>query len=155
MQAALAKLGYHDIYHMTSILTKNPRDVDMWVRAFDAIYGGKGTFRKAEWDSLLGHCMAVTDTPCIDFTYELIDTYPDAKVILLTRNIDSWYESYMDTVGRYFVEYESRYHKWYSLQRYLMPSGVCLIATSSTWARRGFRSGRSKRIRTRRRGYGI
>ncbi len=120
MQAALSKLGYHDIYHMTSILTKNPRDVDMWVRAFDAIYGGKGTFGKPEWDALLGHCMAVTDTPCIDFTYELTDTYPNAKVILLTRDIDSWYESYMDTVGRYFLEYEGRYRKWYSIQRYIM-----------------------------------
>jgi hypothetical protein len=40
----------------------------------------------------------------VDFAYELIETYPDAKVILLTRDLDKWYESYMATVGAYLIE---------------------------------------------------
>ncbi|KAK5308923.1 hypothetical protein LTR93_012316, partial [Exophiala xenobiotica] len=99
MKVALEKLGYKDVYHMTSILTQNPRDADLWKRAYDAVYGGKGKWGKKEWDALLGHCMAVTDVPCIDFTYELVEAYPDAKIILTTRDIDKWEESYSDTVG--------------------------------------------------------
>lgn len=42
---------------MTSILTQNPRDADLWVKAFDACYAGKGEWSKKDWDALLGHCM--------------------------------------------------------------------------------------------------
>ena len=35
---------------------------------------------------------AVTDYPAALFYRELIDTYPEAKVILTNRNVDSWYE---------------------------------------------------------------
>lgn len=35
---------------------------------------------------------AVTDFPAAIFARELIDTYPEAKVILTNRNVDSWYE---------------------------------------------------------------
>ena len=57
MKVALEKLGYKDVYHMTSILTQNPKDADLWKRAYDAVYGGKGKWGKKEWDALLGHCM--------------------------------------------------------------------------------------------------
>jgi hypothetical protein len=57
MKQALVDLGYSDVYHMTSILTQNPRDADLWIKAFDACYGGKGEWGKKEWDALLGHCM--------------------------------------------------------------------------------------------------
>lgn len=57
MKVALEKLGYNDVYHMTSILTQNPRDADLWKRAYEAVYGGKGKWGKKEWDALLGHCM--------------------------------------------------------------------------------------------------
>jgi hypothetical protein len=42
-EGRLEKLEYKDVYHMTSILTQNPRDADLWKRAYDAVYGGKGT----------------------------------------------------------------------------------------------------------------
>jgi len=64
VKQALLDLGYSDVYHMTNILTQNPRDTEMWTRAFDAIYGGEGTFRREEWDQLLGHCMVI-NTPIL------------------------------------------------------------------------------------------
>ena len=57
-----------------------------------------------------------------DWKIELIEAYPEAKVILLTRDIDSWYESYMDTVGGYFELYRKRYRNPWSIQNYLIPS---------------------------------
>ncbi len=41
---------------------------------------------------------AVIDVPAACFAEELILAYPDAKVILLERNIHSWYESVIETV---------------------------------------------------------
>jgi hypothetical protein len=93
MKAALQILGYDDVYHMTNTWT-SPRDVDMWVEAYDAKLKGTGkTFGRAGFDKLLGHCMAVTDAPAIDFGPELIEAYPDAKIILVDRDVESWYKS--------------------------------------------------------------
>jgi hypothetical protein len=35
---------------------------------------------------------AVTDMPAYCFSSELIEAYPEAKVILTLRDIDEWYE---------------------------------------------------------------
>jgi hypothetical protein len=69
-----------------------------WQDAFAAKYEGKGTFRRAEWDALLGHCQAVCDWPAIAFSKELIEAYPEAKVIITTRDVDTWHESVLKTV---------------------------------------------------------
>jgi hypothetical protein len=50
-------------------------------------------FGRAEFDKLLGHCMAVTDAPAIGFGPELIGAYPDSKVILVEGDIKVWYKS--------------------------------------------------------------
>lgn len=45
--------------------------------------------------------MAVSDHPCLTFTDELLEMYPDAKVILTVRdNVDVWYESVMSTIWK-------------------------------------------------------
>lgn len=93
MKAALQILGYNDVYHMTNTWT-NPRDADMWVEAYDAKLEGTGKpFGRAEFDKLLGHCMAVTDAPAIDFGPELIEAYPESKIILVDRDVEAWYTS--------------------------------------------------------------
>jgi hypothetical protein len=67
----------------------------MWIEAFEAKYEGKGTlFGRDEFDKLLGHCAAVTDAPCCDFGPELIDAYPEAKVVLVQREFSAWYKSF-------------------------------------------------------------
>ncbi|KAL9098925.1 MAG: hypothetical protein Q9163_005501 [Psora crenata] len=98
MQKALESLGYKDCYHMFGVVA-NPPDIDMWHEAANAKYHGEGKeFEKADWDRLLGNCQAVCDLPAIAFSQELIQAYPDAKVILTIRDEDSWYDSMMKTV---------------------------------------------------------
>jgi hypothetical protein len=63
----------------------------MWVEAYDAKLKGGKSFGGTEFDKLLGHCMAVTDAPTINFEPELIEAYPDAKIILVDRDIESWH----------------------------------------------------------------
>ena len=93
MQKALEILGYENPYHFSSMYG-NVKDADMWMEALRAKYKGIGTFGRADWDKLLGHVAAVTDAPCNVFAPELLDAYPDAKVILVEREIESWYKSW-------------------------------------------------------------
>lgn len=84
----------------------------MWSDALAAKYDGEGTFGKEQWDQLLGHCQvkekkqttirrhprltyhfkAICDWPAVAFSEELMEAYPEAKVLLTTRDVDSWYE---------------------------------------------------------------
>ncbi|KAJ7608812.1 hypothetical protein FB45DRAFT_993741 [Roridomyces roridus] len=89
MQAALRILGYNDCYHAPNILANGQDDMDLWMEAYAAKFEGRGKFGRAEWDKLLGQCMAVTDAPCNIFAAELIDAYPEAKIILVERDIEN------------------------------------------------------------------
>lgn len=42
--------------------------------------------------------MAITDSPAVFFYEELMDAYPDTKIILTTRDVDSYYKSFMKTL---------------------------------------------------------
>lgn len=46
------------------------------------------------WDKLLGHVSACTDFPANMFGPELIAAYPEAKVVLVERDVDKWYPSF-------------------------------------------------------------
>ncbi|KAI8609606.1 hypothetical protein BC830DRAFT_1149774 [Chytriomyces sp. MP71] len=98
LKHALDKLGY-PCYH--SFLMKDDKrhkmDGKFWANAkqlqmmrqpinFDKVYGELGYKATADW-------------PSISFWRELIATYPDAKVILTTRDYDSWYNSLMATIA--------------------------------------------------------
>lgn len=99
LRTALLHLGYFDVYHMAALMIENPPDGDMWVQAIDAKYNKKGHFGKEDWDQLLGHCMAVTDQPAAMFGEDLIQAYPDAKVVLTVRDSpEAWQKSVMDTI---------------------------------------------------------
>ena len=75
----------------------------MWVEAMKAKFHGIGKpYGKEQWDALLGHCQAVTDNPCVIFYKELLEAYPDAKVILTERdNVDQWHRSSLTTLIHY------------------------------------------------------
>lgn len=95
MRRAAEILGYPDPYHYSNVLD-SVSDCDMWIEALRAKFHGEGEMPdKKFFDGLLGHCGAVTDTPCISFARELVEFYPDAKVVLVERDIESWYTSWL------------------------------------------------------------
>lgn len=106
LRQALVTLGYKDVYHFASVLQENPRDAEMWTEAMNAKFKGKGKeFEKADWDQLLGHCMATTDTPSVLFYKELLAAYPDAKVILTERDdAGQWHRSQMSSMIPFFIK---------------------------------------------------
>jgi hypothetical protein len=90
IRTALKRLGYMDTYHMMSASVETPPDCAYWKAAFEFKYENKGEGLSCEqWDQLLGHCQAVCDWPAARFGKELVEMYPDAKVILPSRNVDA------------------------------------------------------------------
>ena len=99
MREAMTQLGYVDTYHMMSCSLENPPDALLWMDALRAKYDGVGPkFTRKDWDRLLGSCQAVCDWPAVAFAEELIAAYPEAKVILTNRDVNSWHASTMKTV---------------------------------------------------------
>ncbi|KAJ0114068.1 hypothetical protein N8I77_007123 [Diaporthe amygdali] len=98
VRTALRSLGYLETYHMRAASTETPRDCELWMQAIKAKWDGEGKFDKEDWDQLLGHCQAVCDLPAAAFAPELIAAYPNAKVILTTRDPESWHKSTSKTI---------------------------------------------------------
>ena len=103
MQAALETLGCRPTYHgFTSLY--NLEHLPIWTAAFEAKYHNNGkSFTREDWDQLLGDYGAVTDSPCICFAEELINAYPDAKVVLVERDVDAWYPSFEGLINEYYL----------------------------------------------------
>jgi len=94
---ALSTLGYPNPYHFSSFMD-NVLECDLWLQALNSKFydgGSQVHLDKHFWDGLLGHVGAVTDAPCNLFGPELLAVYSNAKVVLVERAIDSWYESWM------------------------------------------------------------
>ncbi|KAI1176578.1 P-loop containing nucleoside triphosphate hydrolase protein [Nemania sp. FL0916] len=125
LRQALLDLGYDDTYHYGALLNENPRDAEMWIDALDAKINGRGKeFTKTEWDQLLGHCQAVTDTPCHVFWRELLDAYPDTKVVLSVRDSpEQWAASMQASIMDMFGDkwYSSSISLWRRLLRIFIP----------------------------------
>lgn len=110
MRAAMKQLGYVDTYHMMNCSIENPPDALMWMDALCAKYDKRGEpFTRQDWDQLLGGSQAVCDWPAIAFARELIEAYPEAKVVLTNRDVDSWHASTMKTVYWRATEPELRW----------------------------------------------
>ncbi|PVH68811.1 hypothetical protein DL98DRAFT_204760 [Cadophora sp. DSE1049] len=115
MRTAMKELGYVDTYHMMNCSIENPPDALMWMDALAAKYDGVGApFTRADWDQLLGNCQAVCDWPAVAFAKELIEAYPEAKVILTNRDVDSWHASTMKTVFWRVSDPELKYLQHFS-----------------------------------------
>lgn len=57
-----------------------------------------------DWDKLYQNYDAATDWTAAAFYKDLFKKYPDAKVILTLRPVDSWYESVKNTILKSAVE---------------------------------------------------
>ena len=54
--------------------------------------------KEVDWDSLFEGYEAMTDLPGCVFYKELMEKYPEAKVILTVRDPETWYESAYHTI---------------------------------------------------------
>jgi hypothetical protein len=89
LQAALEELGLKPCYHMTEVF-QNPTHMELWT---DAAEG-----RPVDWKRLFQGYEATVDWPACAFYKELMEAFPDAKVLLSVRDPEKWYESAFNTI---------------------------------------------------------
>jgi hypothetical protein len=88
LKKALEILGYTNCYHMSEVVTK-PEHSELWLRAWK---------REFIWNDIFDGYQAAVDWPVAAFWPQLMEAYPEAKIILSTREPEAWYESAKNTI---------------------------------------------------------
>ncbi|MEL7541389.1 MAG: sulfotransferase family protein, partial [Pseudomonadota bacterium] len=89
MKAALEQLGYGKCHHMMEVMP-NDAQVDMWHRISQG--------ETPDWDKVFDGFGASVDFPSSAYWRELAAFFPDAKIVLTTRDFDSWHASANETI---------------------------------------------------------
>jgi len=99
-QAALNQLGF-PCYHMFEVVRNkaNKSHLDFWRKVANSPAG-----MQHDWRQVFAKYTATVDNPACCVWRELMQAYPDAKVLLTVhpRGPEAWYESTIDTI--YFTE---------------------------------------------------
>ena len=89
LKVALEELDYAPCYHMVEVFA-HPEHAPLWQAAWRG--------EPVDWEGFLGGYEAAVDWPACSFYGELMERYPDAKVILTVRDPERWYESTRSTI---------------------------------------------------------
>lgn len=129
MLKALEILGYGPAAHGFVTLCQS-KDNHMWEEGIAIKYPGSSSiltttktshkdrnesprpFGRTEFDQLLGAYEVASDIPCIVFAAELIAAYPEAKVILVERDVESWFRSFQIAWPTYEQRFIKRIVGW-------------------------------------------
>ncbi|KAI1810240.1 hypothetical protein GGS20DRAFT_568399 [Poronia punctata] len=92
LRVALTSLGYSYVYHGFDHIA-DANDCVNWVDLWKLKTSGQ-PIKRADFDRVIGHCEAVTDAPACMFYKELIEAYPEAKIIVNYReDVEAWHRS--------------------------------------------------------------
>ena len=96
MKHALEELGMGPCYHMEEVM-RTPGHVAMWHDI--------GLGRPVDWQRLFEGYGSAVDYPASVVYQELMEAFPDAKVVHTVRDPQRWYESTLETIyqGRTLV----------------------------------------------------
>lgn len=89
LKAALEELGFGNAYHMTEVFT-HPHHARVWQAAQQGEW--------VDWEGFFDGYGVAVDWPACAFYEELMQAFPEAKVILTLRDPDRWYESMRNTI---------------------------------------------------------
>jgi hypothetical protein len=90
---ALEQLGLGPCYHMRDLLADLEHGLPLWERAAEGA---------PDWDGIFGEVRSAVDWPSARYYRELMDVYPDAKVLLSVRDSEDWVRSMRQTVWGVF-----------------------------------------------------
>lgn len=85
---ALEQLGFGPCHHMVEVFM-NPPSIPLWVAA------GEG---RPQWDAIFEGYGSMVDHPGSTYWRQLMDHYPDAKVLHTVRDPDKWFASTQATI---------------------------------------------------------
>ena len=89
LKAALERIGYGPCYHGIELIVA-PERGRLWLEQTQS--------GSHDWDGIFHGYRATVDWPAAAFWRELVERYPDAKVLLSLRDADRWYDSVMNTI---------------------------------------------------------
>ena len=95
-KAAFEKLGFGPCYHMREILT--PRrghsegHLQLWSEHARARHVGQP--HRLDWGQLFARYASCIDLPTCLYYEELLEEFPDAKVVLTVRDAEGWFRSW-------------------------------------------------------------
>jgi hypothetical protein len=90
---ALEQLGFGPCYHMRDLLANLEGELPLW----EAVAEGK-----PEWDRIFGAANSTVDWPSARYYGELLEHYPEAKVLLSVRGCEEWAASMHETIWSMF-----------------------------------------------------
>jgi len=99
LKQALEILGFGPCYHMIEVIRHKEQYI--WKSISD--YKAQG--REIEWDRVFSGSSIPSYASCLDFPAccyyrELMEYYPNSKVILTVRDPESWYQSFYNTISK-------------------------------------------------------
>jgi hypothetical protein len=89
LKHALERLGFDKCYHMMEVM-EHPDHLPLWAKAHRG--------EEIDWSHLFNGYLASVDWPSCNLWREQLNEFPDAKVILSTRDPERWYTSIMNTI---------------------------------------------------------
>lgn len=89
MRTALEMLGFGPCHHMRALMNDPDHKAD-WQRCIES--------DAMDWDLLLGGFGSCIDWPSASYWPQLVERFPDAKVLLTWRTAESWYASMEQTI---------------------------------------------------------
>jgi len=98
---ALEQLGQGPCYHMRDLLADLDGQLPLWESV------AKGA---PEWERIFGSARSTVDWPSARFYPQLIEHYPDAKVLLSVRGGEEWVASMRETVWGIFHGHSALHH---------------------------------------------
>jgi hypothetical protein len=87
-KAALERIGFGPCYHVADV-QEHPEQTSLW----QALAAGA-----CDWHALFGPYASCVDFPACVFYAELLDAYPDAKVLLTVRDPERAYERVRESI---------------------------------------------------------
>ena len=95
LKLALEQLGFAPSYHMFEVVGR-PERLQEWLELAE---GGE-----RDWSGTFSGYQAAVDWPASAFWRELVDFYPEAKVVLTVRDPDRWYDSIEKTLYAQYLQ---------------------------------------------------
>lgn len=89
LKAALEELGFGPCYHMVEVF-EHPEHAATWTEA--------SAGSAVDWQKFLAPYQAAVDWPACTFYQQLMQAFPDARVLLTVRDPDAWYDSARNTI---------------------------------------------------------
>src|SRR5689334_8523874 len=90
LKAALEKLLGGKCYHMYEVFEHLETDVPMWHAA--------ALGKPVDWDKMFDGYVAAVDWPAGAYWKEISAKYPDALILLSTRDSEKWWDSANSTI---------------------------------------------------------